>query len=337
MEQAFTRRRFLGAAALVAAALPTGLDRALGAAGPLPVIGADDLPIIDAHHHLWQLKPADPSWPRSAMGRTITPAEYREAARGLGIVKAIYAEVAVTPTREAQTQEAGWIIGLCQAGQGFPAAATIGGNPAAPDFPDYAARYKDSPFVKGVRRIVDRFPSGSSHPFRAAEFIAGVNALAPLGLAYDICCGPTALDEAARLIDACPQTRFVLTHSGNPDPKAFGTATRGRSGHDPDVWRRGIESVARRGGGRVICKISHFIAGAEKGKWSAASLAPIVNHVIDSFGPERCVWGSDWPVCLAAATLAEWLRAFREIISARPREVQRKLLHDNAARFYTLA
>jgi L-fuconolactonase len=85
----------------------------------------------------------------------------------------------------------------------------------------------------------------------------------------------------------------------------------------------------------VICKISGIIARVPQ-PWSAEDLAPIVNHCLDAFGLERVIFGSDWPVCLTGAPLREWVAALRQIIAARPADQQRKLLHDNAVRFYGL-
>jgi predicted TIM-barrel fold metal-dependent hydrolase len=85
----------------------------------------------------------------------------------------------------------------------------------------------------------------------------------------------------------------------------------------------------------VICKISGVVARVPK-DWSAEDLAPIVNYCLDEFGPDRVVFGGDWPVCLQGATLRQWIDALREIVSVRPLADQRKLWSENARRFYTL-
>ena len=85
----------------------------------------------------------------------------------------------------------------------------------------------------------------------------------------------------------------------------------------------------------VICKISGIVAGVPE-KWSAEDLSPIVNHCLDVFGPDRVVFGGDWPVCLRGASYRQWVLALREIVASRPLADQRKLWHDNAVRFYGL-
>ena len=82
-----------------------------------------------------------------------------------------------------------------------------------------------------------------------------------------------------------------------------------------------------------MCKVSGIVARVQEG-WTAETLAPTVNHCLDCFGPDRVVFGGDWPVCTLGATYAEWAGALRQIISTRSDDEQRKLLYDNAARIY---
>ena len=85
-----------------------------------------------------------------------------------------------------------------------------------------------------------------------------------------------------------------------------------------------------------MCKVSGLVNTAKKDAWGPADLAPIVNHVLDSFGPDRAIFASDWPVCTTVATLAEWVAALKDVVRGRPADQQRKLFHDNAVRVYGL-
>jgi len=78
------------------------------------------------------------------------------------------------------------------------------------------------------------------------------------------------------------------------------------------------------------------VAGARPNKWTADDLAPFVNHVLDSFGPDRVMFGGDWPVCTQVATYKQWLDALKMIVKNRSEEQQKKLFHDNAMRVYGL-
>jgi predicted TIM-barrel fold metal-dependent hydrolase len=85
----------------------------------------------------------------------------------------------------------------------------------------------------------------------------------------------------------------------------------------------------------VVAKISGFIAnGWQKGKWKPGDLGPAVNGTITAFGIDRVMFGGDWPVCTLAATYKEWLTGLQTTIAQRPEADQRKILHDNAAKFY---
>jgi L-fuconolactonase len=128
-----------------------------------------------------------------------------------------------------------------------------------------------------------------------------------------------------------------VDHCGNADPKAFlSESARGgeKPDHSADGWRRDMAEFARRE--NVICKISGIVARVPRGEWNAEILAPIINYCLDTFGPQRVVFGGDWPVCLLGASYRRWVESLREVIRQRPVAQQRQLLHDNAARLYAL-
>jgi L-fuconolactonase len=104
--------------------------------------------------------------------------------------------------------------------------------------------------------------------------------------------------------------------------------------HTVDGWKRDMAALAEHE--RVLCKISGIVARAPKDVWRAEHLAPIVNFCLNTFGPDRVIFGSDWPVCTLAAEYRQWVKALREIIADRDVVAQKKLLHDNAVRHYGL-
>jgi L-fuconolactonase len=95
-----------------------------------------------------------------------------------------------------------------------------------------------------------------------------------------------------------------------------------------------MTALARRS--NLVCKVSGLVNSAKKGAWGPADLAPIINHVLDSFGPDRVIFASDWPVCTTVATLAEWVAALQTVVRDRSDDQRRKLFHDNAVRIYGL-
>ena len=169
------------------------------------------------------------------------------------------------------------------------------------------------------------------------RFVQDVQYLGEIGMSFDLCLRPSELGDAVGLVDQCPDTLFIVDHCGNADPQIV----NGAAEHDPanpfshtkEQWRRDMAALGERE--HVVCKISGIVARAPAG-WNADTLAPTVNHCLDSFGPDRVVFGGDWPVCNFGASLGAWVAALREIVSGRSEEEQAKLLAGNAERLYGL-
>lgn len=279
--------------------------------------------LVDTHQHLWDLDRFNLPWvePGSILARSHRLADYLRAADGCGIARAIYMEVDVHPAQ--QRAEADAIIELCESRKGPTVAAVIAGRPESEGFQAAIAPFCRQPIIKGVRRLLHRDNTPPGYCL-APNFIRSIGWLGDQGLRFDVCVRPIELADAAKLMAACPQTRFVLDHCGNADLQAT----------DRSAWQRGIEMVAARP--NVVCKVSGFIASAKPGEWTVEQLAPVVNHVLDSFGPDRVMFGSDWPVCNLSASLREWVDALRTIVQDRTEAAQRKLFAENAIRFYDL-
>lgn len=280
--------------------------------------------IVDTHQHLWDLDRLSVPWlaaEDSVLQRSHVTSDYLTATAGLDLAASIYMEVDAEPSQHEL--EVAYITEVCERQDTPTVAAVVAARPDDPGFRDYLEGLRNNPYVKGVRRIlhVDETPAG--HCLSEA-FIAGVRLLGERGLCFDICIRPGELNDAARLIELCPETRFVLDHSGNPDV----------GWQDFDAWRAALGKVATHD--NVVCKVSGFIKTAAKGAWTAENLAPIVDHVFDAFGPRRVLFASDWPVCTLTVTLREWVEALQTIVATRPLEEQECLFHQNAERFYGL-
>jgi L-fuconolactonase len=286
--------------------------------------------IIDTHQHLWDLEKFKLAWLDGApevLRQSYRTQEYRQATEGLN-VQAIYMEVDVDPAQHVA--EAEHVVNLCRSDEHPTVAAVVGGRPASPDFADYVRRLKQFPEVKGVRQVLHgATPQGYC---LQDDFVRGIKLLGENGLSFDLCLRPRELSDGAKLAEQLPEVRFIVDHCGNADPKAF-SASPGdeKPWHDADAWRRDMESLARQK--NTICKISGIVARAPQG-WTAEGLAPIVNHCLDTFGPDRVVFGGDWPVCLLGAPLRQWIDALGEIIAERPAAQQNQLWHENAQRLY---
>jgi L-fuconolactonase len=291
--------------------------------GNVNVTGTENLPIVDTHQHLWDLSRFRLPWLQGAgpINRSFTMKDYLEATAGLNVQKTVYMEVDVDPSQ--QIEEAEYVIDLCQRHDNPMAAAVISGRPASPGFKEYITRFKDSPYIKGVRQVLHAESTPPGYCL-APEFIRGIRLLGDLGMRFDICIRPAEISDAVKLVDACPDTRFILDHCGNADTQA----------RDRSQWEKDIAALAERK--NIVCKVSGIIAGTKPDRPKAEQLEPIIHHVIGSFGPDRVMFGGDWPVCLLGATYREWVETLRQIVRDHKPEEQRKLFHDNAVRFYGL-
>ncbi len=324
------RRSFIGSTARMAFAstLATELLAPLQAAPP------DGSLIIDTHQHLWDLSLQKLPWLDGVpkiLNRSYTTDDYRAATRGVN-VKAIYMEVDVAP--EQHTKEAEYILSLIKSTTSPTLAAVIGGSIASPEFAAYIGRFKGNHLIKGVRQVLhgEKTPAGYC---LQESFVKGVTLLGAQGMSFDLCMRAVDLMDAAKLASQCPETRFVLDHCGNPDLKSFRPARAGeeKPKHTSDDWKRAIDAIAKHQ--NVIGKISGVIANLPKGG-DASDLAPAVNHCLDAFGPDRVVFGGDWPVCLLGGELNQWLTFLKQIISTRPTADQEKLWHKNAIKHYSI-
>lgn len=311
------RRAFLRRTSALLGASGLGLDARAPAAGP-DATGEAAIPIVDTHQHLWDLDRFRLPWLRDDpdLDRNYLMADYLGATEGLGIVKTVYMEVDVDPAQHVA--EAEYAIGVCRGGETPMVGAVIGGRPASGDFGAYLDRFRSEPAVKGVRQVLHgSTPKGYCLD---PQFLKGIRQLGEHGLSFDICIRPDDLVDAARLADACPGTTLVLDHCGNP--KGIGDQLA--------AWGAGILRLAERR--NVACKVS----GLAIEPYTIETLRPIVNHVLDAFGPDRVVFGGDWPVCTKVTSIRGWVEALRAIVGDRDADARRKLWHDNARRIYRL-
>jgi L-fuconolactonase len=326
-----TRRRFFHqglsgvlASMTVAAAGTQALSSPLQdqpQAGGADAPAANQIPILDTHQHLWDLQRFRLPWieRNSPLNRNYVMQDYLQATMGLNVIKAVYMEVDVDPTQ--QVAEAEYISGICRQANTPTRAAVVSGRPAAEDFAAYLRRFRENRFIKGIRQVLHNAGNPRGYCLRP-EFIRGIRLLGEQGLSFDLCMRAPELADGARLIQECPNTRFILDHCGNASVQT----------RDLTQWRRDLGAVARQR--NVVCKVSGIVASARDDRWTAEDLAPIINHVLDTFGPDRVMFGGDWPVCTLRSTYRRWVEALRSIARNRPLEQQRKLFHDNAVRFY---
>ena len=153
--------------------------------------------------------------------------------------------------------------------------------------------------VVGYRRILHVMPDDTS---QSDIFRKNVRKIGVSGKTFDICFLPGQLPIACKLAKACENTKLILNHCGVPDIAGDGL----------DPWRQDIKALAQIP--NVICKLSGLMAYCAPGTSSLETIEPYVDHVLNCFGPNRMVWGSDWPVVNLAKGLPEWIAVTRKIL-----------------------
>ncbi|MFC4668096.1 amidohydrolase family protein [Seohaeicola nanhaiensis] len=276
------------------------------------------IPLLDTHQHLLYRDRLGYAWADglpALAGRDFTLDDYAALTAGRGISGTLFMEAdADDYAREARVVAAlakkpgSGILGLIAACRPEDTAA----------FSEWLEEIADLPVV-GLRRILHEVPDEVS---QGAAFRANVARLGPRDLTFDIVMRADQLPLAAALADACPNTRFVIDHCGVPDIAGGGL----------DPWRAHMRDLAERG--NVVAKVSGVMAYCSPGNATAEAIRPYVSHVIDCFGPERCLWGSDWPVVNKTAGLAEWIAAFRSLIAPLSEDEQRAICNGTAQRVY---
>lgn len=285
--------------------------------------------IVDTHQHLWDLSWQDLPWLQGGgpLAQNYTTREYLEAIAGWN-VKAVYMEVDVAAGQKRAEVE--HVVGLARDPKTPTVAAVVGGRPGEPEFAEYVKFLKQFPEVKGVRQVLH-----GGHPAGYClkpEFVKSIQLLGEQQLSFDLCMRPEDLANGLELTRQAPGTRYILDHCGNIDPLLF-QRTDAEAQARMTNWKRNLAALAERP--NVICKISGVIASVPEAP-EAEVLAPVINFCLETFGPERVVFGSDWPVCLKGAPLATWLKVLSEIIAERPTTDQQLLWSGNAIRFYGL-
>jgi predicted TIM-barrel fold metal-dependent hydrolase len=278
--------------------------------------------IIDTHQHLWDPDLFRYSWLNSlpALNRPFRMPDYLEAAKRLNVVKSVHLEADVD--EPYMLDETRHLLLLADQPDNPLEGIVACGRPENEDFKSYLDQITSHPKLKGIRRVLH---TQADEVGQGATFIHNVAALSAYGLSFDLCVLARQLPVAINLVSKCPDVVFILDHCGVPQVKE----------RNLDPWRSYIAQIARFP--NVCCKISGLVAYADPQRWTAEDLRPFVEHAIASFGWDRVLFGSDWPVCTLSASYQQWVEALQAITQGAGEVNQRKLFHDNAVRVYRLS
>lgn len=274
---------------------------------------------IDAHQHFWRYHPADYGWITDHMPilqRDYLPADLLPLLQRTGLDGSI-----VVQARQ-DLQETDWLLELANAHEAIT--GVVGWiDLRAADVRTHLERYAQHPKFRGVRHIVHDEPDDRF--MLQPAFLHGLSLLAEFNLTYDLLLFPRHLPVAIEVVQQLPQQRFVLDHIAKPAIKAQTFAP----------WEADIRALARFK--HVFCKVSGMVTEAAWQQWTLRDFTRYLDVVFECFGPERLMFGSDWPVCLLAAHYAEVVVIVQDYVRNLPPATQEQIFGGNAARFYNIA
>jgi L-fuconolactonase len=274
--------------------------------------------IIDAHQHFWKYNPVRHGWitdDMSAVRRDFLPKELQDTYRHNDIDGC----VAVHVDQDEDDNE--FFLALSKM---YPFIKGIVGwvdlqDEKVKERLDYYAAQKA---IKGFRHIVQ----GESDPnfLLGQDFCRGIGELERYGYTYDILVFHYQLIQVERFVTKFPKQKFIIDHIAKP----------AIAKHEIAQWEKYMRSIAQHQ--NVYCKLSGMVTEADFRNWTYEDLAPYIEIVLESFGPTRVIYGSDWPVCLVAATYEEQFGVIQKAIEKLSPNEKKMILGDNAVKFYGL-
>lgn len=274
---------------------------------------------IDAHQHFWQICRGDYDWMNdsvSAIRRDILPTDLTPLIDKHEIDGTVVVQAAATV---AETQ---FILALAEKTD------FIKGAVGWIDLENTEAchtldRLMVSPFFKGIRPMLQDI--SNTNWIMQPNILSNLKELSMRGLCFDALITPRHLDAIFSLSQRLPELKIVIDHCAKPDFKSDTDAI--------EHWRNGMKKLASMP--NVCCKISG-LANEVGADWNAESIKPIINHVLETFGPTRIMWGSDWPVLNLVGDYTRWRQVSAKLLEQISSDERALIYGQNAIGFYNL-
>jgi L-fuconolactonase len=275
--------------------------------------------VIDAHQHFWIFDPVRDAWITPEMAviqKDFMPADLESLLRESGVDGTVLVQVDQSEEENefqlANAERSDFIRGVV----GWV-------DLQSPGVEERFNHYRRFPKMKGFRHILQGEKDRAL--MLKPAFKRGIGLLKKFGFTYDILIYPDQLGFTREFVAAHPDQPFVIDHLAKPYIREKKLTTE---------WQTAIRAVA--GYEHLYCKISGMMAEADWRHWTAADLKPYLDTVVEAFGTERIMFGSDWPVCLVAASYAEVMGFMRDYFSGFSKEEQDAVFGGNASTFYNL-
>lgn len=274
--------------------------------------------VVDSHQHFWDIRKLRYDWMgtgSSPLKRNFLPRDLKPLIEEAGVDRTIIVQA------HQSLDETEWILGLARR-HAFIAGTVCWVDLTANDLGRTLDRLQKDRYFNGVRHIWHD-EADDAWAIRP-KVIKGLRELSARGIAFDLLTFPQHLKYVLDLYEKVPGLKGVIDHISKPAIAKF----------QMEPWARDIAAVAEIPG--VFCKVSGMVTEARR-LWNASDLKPYVAHVVESFGYERLMFGSDWPVCTLAGTYKQVFDSARSALGRMPSSAQRGVFGANAARFYGLA
>lgn len=273
---------------------------------------------IDAHQHFWKYNPREYAWIDDSIAklrRDFLPDDLDPE------LKANNFDGSVLVQTRQTLEETRWLLEL--ADRTRTVLGVVGwADLQSPDIRSQLKEFARHPKLVGIRHIVQSEPDDRF--LVRPDFLRGIAALEEFDLAYDILIYERHLPVAIEFVEKCPRQRFVLDHLAKPAIKSG----------EIDAWAKGIRELASFP--NVFCKLSGLVTEADWKHWTPEQIAPYLDVAFAAFGTDRLMIGSDWPVCLVAASYSRAVQLVKNYLSPLPEKAQDAVLGDNAQRFWRL-
>ena len=277
--------------------------------------------LIDTHQHLIYQNEAKYSWANDipALQSDFTIVDYKNLTKDHNILGTLFMECAVDDTD--YKNESNFINSLMQKSDSGIKGLVLSIRPEDNIEFDKWLEESKSLGVVGYRRVLHTEPDELS---QQNTFRENISKIGKTGKPFDLCFREDQLKIAIELSKSCDEMDLILNHCGVP---AIASG-------EMNEWKKDITALSKLK--HVTCKLSGIMAYCAPGTASYETIKPYVDHVIESFGPDRIVWGSDWPVVNLAKGLPEWLAVTETIMSQLSADEASKIANINAKRIYKI-
>ncbi|HYX31126.1 MAG TPA: amidohydrolase family protein [Pyrinomonadaceae bacterium] len=274
--------------------------------------------IVDSHQHFWQVGRFDYPWMTPQVD--VLCHDYLPAALGPILRRNAIAQTVLVQASNS-IAETRWLLQLAD-DHPFIAAVVGWVDLRSESVAEQLDQFAAHPKFKGVRHLVESEPADDW--LTQESVVTGLRELASRGLTYDLLVHTRHLGHAQEVVCRFPELRFVIDHMAKP----------AIAGGEIEQWAQAMKEISA--ARNVWCKLSGLVTEADRASWRIEDFAPYVDKVLEYFGPRRIMFGSDWPVCLLAASYERVVETFQTLLCDLSDQDRELIFSKNVIEFYRI-